>query len=174
VQHSSGLKVLAGPDSARAFRPTPEAVMKLVKLLCADFAYVVVDAGTNHDEVGDALVDGAEKVYLITQVSVVELRNSHRLIAALFQGSRSEKLEVVLNRFAARAGDIDEESIATALTVSPNWRIPSDFQAVHRAQNTASSLVSKDGAIPRVLIKMAKAACGKPDDTKKRRFGIFS
>jgi pilus assembly protein CpaE len=173
VRHSSGLQVLAAPDEHNTFQPTATGVMKVVSILRDDFAYVVVDAGTHYNGYGLSLFEAAEKVYLVTQVSVVELRNSHRFIAANFKGETARKLEVVLNRYAPRAGEIDEESIRRALTISPNWRIPSDYQAARQAQNTATALAMKDGPITRALTGMAKAATGKAQESKKRRFGLF-
>jgi pilus assembly protein CpaE len=174
VRHNSGLQVLAAPDEHNTFSPTTPAVMKLVNILRGDFAYLVVDAGTHYNGYGQDLFEAADKLYLITQVSIVELRNSHRFIAANFKGDAVRKLEVVLNRYAPRAGEIDEESINRALTVAPTWRIPSDFQTVRRAQNTATALAMKDGSIARVLTSMAKAACGRAEESRKRRFGLFS
>lgn len=173
VRHSSGLQVLAAPDEYNTFQPTAAGVMKIINILRDDFAYVVVDAGTHYNGYGEKLFEVAEKVYLVTQVSVVELRNSHRFITANFKGEGVRKLEVILNRYAPRAGEIDEESIRKALTISPNWRIPSDYQSVRQAQNTATALAMKDGPITRVLTSMAQAACGKAQEGKRKRFGLF-
>jgi pilus assembly protein CpaE len=174
VRHGSGLQVLAAPDEHNTFSPAISGVMKLVNILRGDFAWVVVDAGTRYNGYGQRLFEEAEKVYLVTQVSVPELRNSNRLIGAHFKDEAGRRLEVVLNRYTPRIGEIDEEGIVNALTISPKWRIPSDFQAVRRAQNTATALAEKDGSITRVLTHMAKAACGKgSEENKKRRFGLF-
>ena len=175
VRHGSGLKVMAAPVEYNAFHATSSGVAKLVNILRNDFAWVIVDAGTHFNSFGRALFEIAEKVYLVTQVSVAELRNSNRFVKTWFVGESARKLEVVLNRYVPRAGEIDEKSIATALTVSPAWKIPSDYPAVRVAQNTATALAQKDGAVTRVLIQMARAARGKaPEETKKRRFGLFS
>ena len=64
------------------------------------------------------LFEIAEKVYLVTQVSVAGLRNSNRFVQTWFVGESARKLEVVLNRYAHRTGEIDEKSIATALTIA--------------------------------------------------------
>jgi pilus assembly protein CpaE len=166
---------MAAPDDHKHFRASTSAVMKLVNILRNDFAWLVVDAGTHYNGYGESLFEAADKVYLVTQVSVAELRNSNRFIRAQFQGeAAARKLEVLLNRYVPRAGEIDEESIANALSVSPAWRIPSDYAAVRHAQNTATAVVLKDGPITRVLTQMARVACGKPaEESKKRRFSLF-
>jgi pilus assembly protein CpaE len=172
--HSSGLQVLAAPDECNTYSPDALSIVKLINILRNDFAYLIVDAGTHYNGYAEALFDMADKVYLVTQVSVTELRNSNRLIQAYFKSSEASKLEVVLNRYTVRAGEIDEESIAKALQVTPAWKVPSDYQSVRRAQNTATALCLKEGSITNVLKNMAKKASGRETDVnKKRRFGLF-
>jgi pilus assembly protein CpaE len=174
VRHGSGLEVLAAPNSLNTFQPTGAGVLKLVEILRNDFAWVVVDAGCAYTDYTQSLFDAAEKVYLVTQVSVADLRNSHLLVQAHFEKDDRRKLEVVLNRFAARSGEIDGESIEKALTVSPKWKIPSDFRAVREAQNSATALISKDGPVTRALTAMAREACGKTAmENRRKLFRLF-
>ena len=183
VRHSSGLQVLAAPDylasggEAAQLRPDTAAVMKMIGILRGDFAWVVVDAGCHYAGCAPDLFEAAEKVYLVSQVSVPELRNCHRIITAHFAGKSGGKLEVVLNRFALRAGEIDEQSIARALMVpslANNWKIPNDFQVVRTAQNAAAALALSDSPVTRVLTNMARTVSGKTAvEVKKRRFGLF-
>jgi len=182
--HGSGLKVLAAPDylitdeDPSSLQPEPAAVMKMINILRSDFAWVVVDAGCNYGGYTAGLLEAAEKVYLVTQVSLAELRNCHRVITAMFAGDAAGKLEVVLNRFATGAKEIDERSVASALkmqSIASAWKVPSDFQSLRRAQNSAIPLVSGDSVISRVLISMARAACGKnKSEGGRRMFGLFS
>lgn len=175
VRHGSGLKVLPAPTGLTSFQPTAAGVSKLLQILRADFAWVVVDAGCHYGAYTQSLFDAAERVYLVTQVSVADLRNSHLLIQSHFQKEDRGKLETVLNRFGQRSGEIDGDGIEKALAAPPNWKIPSDFHAVREAQNSATALVSRDGAVARVLTAMAKAACGKPGaEVRKRRFSLFA
>jgi pilus assembly protein CpaE len=113
-------------------------------------------------------------VYLVTQVSISELRNANRLITELFSSS-SRKLEVVLNRFTPRSLVIDEGNIAKALTRPANWKIPNDYPAVRRAQDTATPLSLADSPISRVIRDMARAAANmSPTPNKKKRLGLFA
>jgi pilus assembly protein CpaE len=175
VRHSSGLKVLPAPSGMTSFQPTAAGILKLTQILRGDFAWVVVDAGCQYGACTQSLFEAADKVYLVAQVSVADLRNSHLLIQAHFPKDDGRKLEVVLNRFGQRVGEIDAGSIEKALTVMPNWKVPSDFHAVREAQNAATALVSRDGPVARVLTAMAKAACGKPaTEARKKRFSLFA
>jgi pilus assembly protein CpaE len=172
AKHQSGLSVLAGPDQYSDVEVTNEAVDKLLSIARQNFSYVVVDAGSRFGGNTKTLFQGAT-VYVVTQVGVSELRNSNRLISELLKDGGT-KVEVVLNRYTPRTMVIDEDSINKALTMRVNWKIPSDYNAVRSARNTATPLVMKDSAITRVIQQMAKAAIGaEPEPERKRRFGLF-
>jgi pilus assembly protein CpaE len=171
IKHSSGLSVLAAPDRYTPLRASDEAVEKLLSVVRQDFDYVVVDGGSG--SVSRMLLDAAAVAYLVTQVSISELRNSNRLISEFFD-SGGRKLEVVLNRFTPRSLSIDEENITKALTRPVDWKVPNDYPAVRRAQDTATPLAQADSPISRVIRQMARAACNlSPTSDKKKRFGLF-
>jgi pilus assembly protein CpaE len=174
TKHSSGLSVLAAPDRYMPLRPTGESVDKLLAVARQNFEYVVVDAGTKLGPAPKLLLESASVVYLVTQVSISELRNSNRLINEFFPSS-NRKLEVVLNRFTPRSLVIDEESITKALTRPANWKIPNDYPAVRRAQDTATPLAMADSPISRVIRQMARAAGSlSPAPHKKKRLRLFA
>jgi pilus assembly protein CpaE len=173
IKHSSGLSVLAAPDSYTSLQTSDEAVEKLLTVARQDFEYVVVDAGSNLGAGLKMLLDAASVVYLVTQVSIPELRNANRLISEFFNSGRT--LEVVLNRFTPRSLSIDEDHIQKALTKPINWKIPNDYQAARRAQDTATPLALEDSSISRVIRQMARTACNlSPNPDKKKRFSLFA
>lgn len=172
IQHSSGLSVLPAPDKYSPFSVSASDLEKLLIAARQDFDFVVVDAGSATGPVYNLLVDSATSVYLVTQVSISELRNSNRLISEFF-GPRTTKLQIVLNRFTPRSLIIDEESIAKALTLPPTWKIPSDYPVVRQAQNSATPFALGDSAIANVIRQMARTACGlSAVPEKKKRFGL--
>jgi pilus assembly protein CpaE len=173
-KHDSGLMVLAAPDVYASFPSSDEGAGKVLRLLQSTFDYVVVDAGDAIGHSGDALLSEADTIYLVTQVNIPALRNSHRLIPHLVGEGQNRKLEVVLNRFDSRLTDIDEAGIAKALGQPPKWKVPNDYVAVRRAQNTGTPLAMEDTVISRTLGEMARAMCGKSTaPAKKKRFGLF-
>jgi pilus assembly protein CpaE len=173
TKHSSGLSVLSAPDSYAPVHASDEAVAKLLTVARQDFEYVVIDAGSSMGSTYKTLLEAATVVYLVTQVSIAELRNSNRLISEFFQ-LRTPRLEIVLNRFTANTLGIDEENITKALTRTPSWKIPNDYVTVQRAQNTATPLAQGDSAIAGVIRQMARTACSLPAvPDKKRRFHLF-
>ncbi len=172
-KHSSGLSVLATPDVYIPISAPVEAVEKVVAVARQTFDFVIVDAGSNITPAVKTLFRDASTVYLITQVGVPELRNSNRMIAEFFAAS-GFKPEVVLNRFTQRPLGIDEKEIGKALTLQPQWKVPSDYETAQLAQNTASALALKNSSISRVIRQMARVACGLPKNSdKKKGFSLF-
>jgi pilus assembly protein CpaE len=175
IKHSSGLFVLPAPDKYIQVVVTNETVHKLLLIARQNFDYVVVDAGSRFGPAGETLFEDSSTVYLVMQVGISELRNSNRLISNALKASKA-KLEIVLNRYTPRTLGIDEESIAKALTVPVQWKIPNDYAAVRSAQSLATPLALNDSPISRVIGKMTRAVCGlqaNPQKQKKKRFNLF-
>lgn len=171
--HSSGLSVLAAPDRYTQFQVTNEALEKLLSVARQTFQHVVVDAGSRIGSTAKALLESGPAVYLVTQVSVSDLRNANRLVSELLKASGA-KVEVVLNRFTPRNLGIDEESLNKALTMPITWKVPGDYVAARSAQDTATPLCFGDSQISRVIRQMTKTACGASAVAeKKKRFSLF-
>ena len=173
TKHSSGLSVLAAPGKFIQVPSNNDDIDKLMTVARQGFDYVVVDAGTRFDLGDSTLFEQASTIYLVTQVSIPELRNSNRLVSEFFAKS-ANKLEIVLNRHTPRTLGVDEEHITKALTRPATWRIPNDYATARRTQNTATPLSLEDSPISRVIKQMARAASGVPQaPEKKKRFGLF-
>lgn len=176
LRHSSGLAILASAEKYNFFHSPADGAGKLFQILREEFAYVVVDTGTCHSHIQEALFKAADTIYLVTEMTVPALRNAHRLLSFLSPRDGIGVVEVILNRFNSRLGEIDESSAAKALGRPINWRIPNSYAAARAAQNTGIPLATEDSPITRVLVQMAKEACGKPLITQKRTrkgFGFF-
>lgn len=173
VKHSSGLSVLAAPDTYTEFHASHEAVEKLLAVARQDFDYVVVDAGSRFDPTCRALFEPGAVVYLVLQVGISELRNANRLVTEFFK-STGAKLEIVLNRYSPRVLGIDEDSITKALTKPATWRIPNDYSTARNSKDAASPLALRDSPISRVIRQMTRTICGGTAETKdKKKFNLF-
>jgi pilus assembly protein CpaE len=168
ARHTSGLAVLASPEQYTSFNPLPSAVRRLFGILRHEFAFVVVDAGAATCGAEETLLDLADTVYLVTEVSIPALRNARRLMSFIAGRERNPHVEVILNRFNAREIEIDENSATKALARPVDWKIPNDFPAVRTAENTGVPLAMKDSPISRVMHKMAVKAAGRPADSEKK------
>jgi pilus assembly protein CpaE len=174
AKHSSGLAVLGAPDTIPGLHPSSSDIERVLRVAREDFAYVVVDAGSHSPDLYIPLFAAANTVYLVTQVGVADLRNANRFISRYFYGTDGDRLEIVLNRYLARNLEIDESAVTKALTRPAKWKIPNDYAAARRAQNTGVPLALEKSPVARVLTDMANAAAGQtPAQEKKKKFGLF-
>jgi pilus assembly protein CpaE len=173
VRYSAFLSVLAAPTELTPYEASKEAFDRLLRVVRQEFDYVVVDAGLRLDLQRTALFDKSATIYLITQVGIPELRNANRLIAR-FSEDESPNLEIVINRYESGAMGIPDSEITRALTRPPQWKVPNNYAAVRKMQNTATPLALEDSTISRAIRKMAQAACGKAGiPGKKKGFSFF-
>lgn len=174
VKHSSGVSVLAAPGKFPQFHASNEAIDRLIAVARESFDNVVVDIGSRHDLTGTVLFKDASRIYLITQAGIPELRNSNRLINQ-FYSTGGPKLEIVINRYEPRALGVSEEHITKALTRPAQWKIPNDYAAVRKMQNTATPLAMADSPISRLIRQMVKSISGKTTaaTAKKKGFSLF-
>jgi len=174
LKHSSGLAVLAAPEQYQVARAAVEGAAKLFRILREEFDYVVVDAATCPGDIQDILFTAPGRIYLVTETSFPALRNAHRLISYLSEKDRGRDLEIVLNRFNSRHGGVDEKSATKALARPVNWKIPNAYEAARAAEDAGVPLAMEDSPITRVLVQMAKSACGKPLIPEKKAGKMFS
>jgi pilus assembly protein CpaE len=175
LRHSSGLAALASAEAYGLFHGPAGGASKLFEILRSEFDYVVVDSGTCHSHVQEAMFEAADTMFLVAETTFPSIRNAHRLIAFLSATERSRGLQVVMNRFDSRHDGIDERSAVKALGRPVNWRIPNSYAIARAAQDNGVPLAMADSPITRVLVQMARAACGKPGDPEKktRSFSFF-
>ncbi len=173
AHHTSGLAVLAAPSEFSANEPSLEAIDRLLSVSRQSFDFVVVDAGTRMDLKDAAFFDESAILYLVTQIGVTELRNSNRMISQFF-ASRGSKLQTVVNRYTPQALLLDDKQVEKALTRPIDWKVPDDFATARRTQNTAMPIAMEDSPISRAIRRMARKACGLPEEEDKvLRSGLF-
>lgn len=169
IKHEpSGIWVLAAPGKLVPVPFSTEAVDKLISVARQEFDYVVVDSGSRFDLTGTTLFDPTASIYLVSQISIPELRNANRLAADFF-GTKAPKFEIVLNRYESASLGLDEDHIAKIITRRPQWKVPNDFAAVREMQNSAVPIAMSQSAISKVIRQMARAACGLPDKPVKKK-----
>ncbi len=90
VKHSSGSVVLAAPGRFIQYKASNEAINRLMNVARQEFENVVVDMGSKLDLMGTTAYKEATTIYLVTQASIPELRNSNRLVQQFFVGAGAE------------------------------------------------------------------------------------
>lgn len=166
VEHSSGLSVLAGPDSFDPERITPgEGLDTLLNLLGQTFAYTVLDAGASGEFTSEA-IKRADLVYVVVQADVPTLRNAQRLISHFQESVGSvPRMELVLNRVGAK-DQLSESQVENTLGAKVKWSIPNDFRRLQDALNRGVPLAENDSPVSTSLSTMARAFTGKRTEEK--------
>ncbi len=159
VKHASGLAILGSPNEFSESSPATDAIDKVVGVARQHFDFVVVDLGSRTDLMQSALFGPSAVVYLITQVGVSEMRTANLMMKRYFI-TRTDNLQIVLNRFKASDLLFDEKTITEALTRPAEWKIPDDYAAARRRRDTATPMVMIDSAIAQSIRMMARTAGG--------------
>jgi len=173
TKHDTGLSVLAAPSEFPKDVVTVEAYDRLIAIARQSYNYVIVDVGSRIDLMDSSLFDESATVYLVTQVGISELRNANRFISQYF-ALRGRSLQIVLNRYTSNMLLFDDAQINKALTRPAHWKIPDDYSTARRTRETATPIALEDSSIAGEIRQMARAACGLPDEKKRKKgFSLF-
>jgi Flp pilus assembly CpaE family ATPase len=128
VQHHSGVSVLAAParlDEAMLIKA--DHVDRVLRLLAADFDYVVVDVSREWKETSIRALDAASQVLLVTLSDVATLSQARKHLELLRRlGQPEQALHLVTNRDTA-SGHLSDDDYLGFLGRAPEARIPNDF-----------------------------------------------
>jgi len=99
--HPSGLDLLAPPPSLIELEAIiPEAVTRLLDIVCEQYDYVVIDLPLACTRWSIDVMTGSDAVLLVTQLAVAAVRQTQALIERLrSQGMAPATLSVVVNRY---------------------------------------------------------------------------
>lgn len=173
TQHSSGLAVLPAPGRFPAYPASTDAIDRLLSLARRDFDFVVVDAGSKFDLAnGCAEYREASILYLVTQSGTPELRNANQFVTHS-QNLGVSNLEIVLNRHEGSASDFSDADLSRAIAHPISWKIPNDFRAMRKMQDTSEPVVATESPITRHIEAMVRGACGlAPGRHRERASGL--
>lgn len=104
------------------------AVSSILNLLRSQFAYTVVDCEHHLSEASLTALDAANRIVLVTHLTVPALRSTQRSLAVCRRlGYDESKLCVVVNRY--QSGDVLPVKDAEDLLQAPiYWKLPNDYR----------------------------------------------
>ncbi|MFJ2366814.1 AAA family ATPase [Pseudomonas sp. NPDC087697] len=119
----------------------PEQLDALLQLARASYDWVVVDLPRQIDHLTGAVLEQADRVYVVVQQSVSHLRDASSLMRILREdlGVRGDQLQVVVNRYD-KAAAISLKDIGEALRCVNLLKLPNDFNLVSQSQNSGVPL----------------------------------
>ena len=139
IEGPKGLRVLTAPETPIPLDLlTPETIEKILLTARSRYAYVVVDLPVALARWSDAAFRHADFAFLVTQLSVPNLRSSRRLIAMLEQeGVLQRPMTVIANRNGGKgqSRSIDLEKAGKALSAEIRWSVPGDYPLLIECAN---------------------------------------
>jgi pilus assembly protein CpaE len=180
--HGSGLAVIAAPNRPAEMRSfDPLVVTRLLDLVSANFDYVVVDMPRTWFSWTDNVLQGSNKLFIVSEMTVPGLRLAKQLLSAI-----RERLgdgcnpQVIVNRFEQRmfAPGLKRTDIEKALGPAFAGAIPNNYRIVREAidrgipledvkpgNNVAAAI--RKLVVPQAAVKTAKK---QPAPAKSRGF----
>ncbi len=159
---SDQLFVLAAPHTPMDAEPLSAAhVGRVLRLLKAEFRFVVIDTSPGIDEVALEALDVGTDLVILTSMDVPSVRAAAKELDALRQlGMEHLNWHLVLNRANSKVG-LSEDDIELALGRPIDTRIPST-RAIPMSINQGEPLVVGDPRLPasRAIIELAHRVAG--------------
>jgi pilus assembly protein CpaE len=131
----SGLKVLAAPrDPVEGDRITAEDVTRVLIELRRRFSWVVVDTPPTLDLLTLAVLDSADKIFIVTEAVTPTILGTARLLRLLDEERLGPgRIRVILNRFNGFEGNLSERTVVEQLGRDVDHVVPYDRSFVTAA-----------------------------------------
>lgn len=142
TKHESGMQVLAsGYDDLSTGRLSPDCVESTLRMLQANFDYIVLDCGHVLDLTTKKALESASLI-MVTSTLMVPVVHRTKRILELLRGSGfpQKKLRLIMNRFLSGEKDVLMET-EEILKQKAHWMIPNDYPSVSRSVNSGKPLI---------------------------------
>lgn len=140
-----------------------ETATRIIGVLRSQFAMTVADCEHNLSEATLSVLDAADRIVLVTQLTVPSLRSTQRSVSAFRRlGYDDAKVCIVVSRHHSR--DVltvsDAEELLQARTY---WRLPNDFKLSSQAVNTGVPVLRghPGSKLSRSYIELARKLLGR-------------
>jgi len=156
--------LMVRPESMEQAREvSPEGVQRMLKVMGEMYPYVVVDLPRSFNFFSAAAVADADKIIVVTQLSVASIRNASRILQLLLQmGASDENVAVVVNRFKASYERINQEEVESHFNRPVFALIPNDYKRMQSSMDLGQPVMQDAPNSPARLAiqEMAKKIAG--------------
>ena len=158
-KHPSGVQVLPSPSYLNGHPPvTPEIMDRLLTTMRRTYDFIIVDGGQSLDRPGLKAIEMADRVFLVTLLSLPCLRNTNNLLKSLASVgvAQTDQVRLVVNRFMKKS-DITIKDAEESLQNKIFWSIPNDYKTTMSAINRGKPIheISPRADITRNLEELA-------------------
>jgi pilus assembly protein CpaE len=164
TQHSESLYVLSSEEELADDMPRdPQALSMLISELRNKFHYLIVDLPRTLTGESHEVLKEATHLVLVTDLSLVGMRDTLRLVQLAMQGNAACQITIVANRVGEyRQGEIAAAEFEKAIGRKIDLVIPFDPRSVTAAMNigkpVASTSKSVAASVERLIDNLAGAA----------------
>lgn len=185
TKSTGGVWALTGPDNPEAEDAIDgPTTSNIIEQLRSYYAYTVLDCEHHMSERTLAAMDAADRIVLVTQLSVPGLRSAQRSLALCRRlGYPEDKLAVVVNRYQT-TDVLSPADAAAALKCEIFWKLPNDYRGSGLALTKGVPVTEVDAAAKlatsyaQLASKLTGGAAaqsknGRPSESPIRRlFGV--
>jgi pilus assembly protein CpaE len=180
MKHSSGLHVLAAPDSFGNGTKTSESALEsTLDFLREEYDLVVVDCPPGLNAYNIGAIDRADAVFLVAAPELPSIRNLARYLEHLKRfNCPKEKTRIVINRYDKRAM-IRDEQIEKTIRMPISFLVPNSYAEVINAINTGTPIpFTGKSELALIFRRWIETLVENPGQSAvrqepKRRFGIL-
>jgi pilus assembly protein CpaE len=180
VKHSSGLHVLAAPDSFGAGSQVSESALEsTLDFLREEYDLVLVDCAPGLNAYNVGAIDRSDAVFLVAAPELPSIRNLVRCLEHLKRfNCPPEKTRIVINRYDKRSS-IREDQIEKTIRMPISYVVPNSYNEVVSAINSGTPLsIGSKTELAATLRRWSDALVEKAEQSgskqeAKRRFGIL-
>jgi pilus assembly protein CpaE len=143
TKHSSGLHVLAAPDSlGEGTKASASALEGTLDFLREEYDLVLIDCAPGLNPYNIGAIDRADAVFLVAAPELPSIRNLVRYLEHLKRfNCPKEKTRVVINRYDKRAA-IRDDQIEKTIRMPISFVVPNSYAEVINAVNNGTPISS--------------------------------
>lgn len=145
----------------------PEGVEALLKALGQEREAVVVDVPRHLDPAGRAAIGAADTICVVTDLSLVAMRDCKRIMKLLPALNPAAELILVANRVGGVSGEVPREEFERGVEASFQFAVPNDQKAAGAAADQGKAMIAAaaQGAFATEVGRLAARLAGEEADT---------
>lgn len=168
VQVTPNFGILAAPeDPGQAMEVKPEHVDTLLNVAVSHYDFVIIDVGRILDAVTLRVLDKANVIYPVLQMTLPFIRDANRLLTVFRSlGYPPEKISLIINRFE-KSGDLGLADIEHTLGMSGMRTIPNSYEAVAASVNRGIPIaqIARNNPVTKSLGEFAQSLLPSEEDS---------
>ena len=178
AKHASGVHILPSPSYLNGHPPATVDIMeRLLNTMKKTFDLIIIDGGQSLDSPALKAIEMADKVLLITLLSLPCLHNTNNLLKSLVGvgAVQKDRLRLVINRYLKKS-DITIKEAEESVHNEIFWNIPNDYKTTMSAINRGMPLydISARAGITRNIEALADALTkGEGKKVEKKGWRLF-